>query len=310
MHAPHESGHDDHQLTRYLLGLLPEEDTERLDELSITSDAVAHRLRTVEDDLVDGYVRGTLPMGTREHFEAAYLASPHRRRKVEFARGLLHEVDRLAAVEHVASTPARQPLPRSSLAAVAAIVVLLGGGAAVFGGLQLRGARQELEIQRALIERRAHTLEQQFEAQRQAVVESRHELERMRAALDALSERSQPEAAALPPTVALVLPPPTRSGGAGVTLAVSRAATVVAFELQLDANEFPKYEAALHGASGDRVLWRSRPLTVRAGSPPALAFTVPASLFGSQHYALSLTGQREGGAAQAVGTYGFRIVRR
>jgi hypothetical protein len=48
-----QSGRHDRQLVRYLLGLLPEKDTERFDEECVVDDDVAERLRVVEDDLVD-----------------------------------------------------------------------------------------------------------------------------------------------------------------------------------------------------------------------------------------------------------------
>ncbi len=51
---------NDQVLIRYLLGSLSEEEAERLDELGIADDAFAWRLRAVENDLVDGYVRGEL----------------------------------------------------------------------------------------------------------------------------------------------------------------------------------------------------------------------------------------------------------
>jgi hypothetical protein len=57
--SPHDSSSDDEQLVRYLLGLLPDEEAERLDELSIADDELAWRLRAVEDDLVDAYVTGS-----------------------------------------------------------------------------------------------------------------------------------------------------------------------------------------------------------------------------------------------------------
>src|SRR3979411_2678590 len=92
----HESGLDDQQLVRYLLGLLPDEDAERLDEMSVVDDDVAWRLRVVEDDLVDAYVGGTLAGETLERFESFYFSSPVRRQKVQFAGGFLRAVDRVA----------------------------------------------------------------------------------------------------------------------------------------------------------------------------------------------------------------------
>ena len=69
------------RLEDYLLGLLSEAETEQLDELSITDEAFAWRLRAAEDDLVDAYVRGNLPAQTRARFEEFYLASPRHRQR-------------------------------------------------------------------------------------------------------------------------------------------------------------------------------------------------------------------------------------
>jgi hypothetical protein len=80
-----ESGPDNQVLVRYLLGLLPDEDAERLDEASIADDEVAWRLRVVEDDLVDAYVNGTLAGETRKRFELVISSSERRREKVQFA---------------------------------------------------------------------------------------------------------------------------------------------------------------------------------------------------------------------------------
>ena len=55
------------------------EDAERLDEASIVDDEIAARLRMVEHDLVDAYVRGRLTGDTLARFESHYLASPRRR---------------------------------------------------------------------------------------------------------------------------------------------------------------------------------------------------------------------------------------
>jgi hypothetical protein len=45
-----DDAYDDERLIRYLVGSLGVEETDRLDELSITDDALAARLRQVEDD--------------------------------------------------------------------------------------------------------------------------------------------------------------------------------------------------------------------------------------------------------------------
>jgi len=67
---------DDELLVRFLLGALPEVETERLDELSITDDQLARRLRTIEQNLVDAYAKGELLGEILARFRSSYLASP------------------------------------------------------------------------------------------------------------------------------------------------------------------------------------------------------------------------------------------
>src|SRR5579859_5404845 len=80
---------DDQLLIRYLLGSLEEDKAERLDELSVTDDDFAWRLRAVENDMVDAYVRGDLSGETLDRFRSFYLSTPRRRERLEFARALL-----------------------------------------------------------------------------------------------------------------------------------------------------------------------------------------------------------------------------
>jgi len=94
MSGVQELGHDDHLLVHYVLGLLPDEDAARLDELSVTDDDVAWRLCAAENDLVDAYASGMLTGAMLDRFESYYLASARRREKVRIARGLLRRVGR------------------------------------------------------------------------------------------------------------------------------------------------------------------------------------------------------------------------
>jgi hypothetical protein len=112
---PSQHQTDDHILTQYLLGELAEEETERLDEMSIVDDEVAWRLRSVENDLVDAYVRGKLSGETLERFKSSYLSTPQRRKRVILANALL-------SIERQ-STPAAPPLRWWAIAAAALLIV-------------------------------------------------------------------------------------------------------------------------------------------------------------------------------------------
>src|SRR5580765_7610112 len=93
MPAPDKPQYDDRLLTQYLLGALPEAEESRLDELSIADDDFAARLVSMENDLVDAYVRGELSGPDLERFRSHYLLSPARREKVRFAEALIAAAD-------------------------------------------------------------------------------------------------------------------------------------------------------------------------------------------------------------------------
>jgi anti-sigma factor RsiW len=80
--------YDNRVLTQYLLGTLPEAETERFDELGFTDDEFAAELAIAENNLVDAFVTGELAASDIEQFKAHYLLSPLRREKVNIARSL------------------------------------------------------------------------------------------------------------------------------------------------------------------------------------------------------------------------------
>src|SRR5687768_11456621 len=72
----------------YLLGQLPESESERLDELSITDEECAERIRAVEHDLVDAFARGELHGVLLTQFRSRDLTTPRRREATRFAQAL------------------------------------------------------------------------------------------------------------------------------------------------------------------------------------------------------------------------------
>ena len=84
MSSPTGPAPDDRLMIDYLIGALPDQEIERLDELSIADDQFAARLTAAENDLVDAYVRGQLSGNTLASFRTRYLSSPAKREKAEF----------------------------------------------------------------------------------------------------------------------------------------------------------------------------------------------------------------------------------
>ncbi len=87
-------------LARYLLGQLSESESARLEDSSFSNQEQLEELRTVENDLIDEYVRGELPADQKASFERLFLANPQRRKRIEFAVAL----DRVSSNAHVTNS--------------------------------------------------------------------------------------------------------------------------------------------------------------------------------------------------------------
>jgi hypothetical protein len=288
---------DDRQLIRYLLGLLPEDEAQRYDEQSIVDDDVAARLRQVENDLVDAYVRGTLDEEFRQRFESFYLASSLRRDRVRFAERLLGAVDRAsvagAAVPAVPRTAARRSRFVWSLAPAA--MLLLACGILFLQDVRLRRGLVDAQRQGAALDGRARDLAGQLAGQRVANDTIRKELDRVRAA----------------DPIALVLRAQTRAVGPVSAIALSPGVRVVAFDLELEGSDFAQYQVALKDPVTNHIVWRSEPLTPGSSNrAPAIAVTVPATVLKPQHYLLELSGRNSAGAVDTVGNYAFQVLSR
>lgn len=315
---------DDQQLARYLLGLLPDEETERLDEVTLVDDGVAARLRLVENDLVDAYVSGTLAGEMLDRFESRYLASPRRRDQVEFAGEFLRAVDRKAgnggealaavqprngiiqAVDAPAGTrKARRWSTNFRLLAIAATLVAVCG-MMLFESMQLRDRARTAERESAAATERARSLEKQLGEQRAANAAdatAAKELSRVRESAAAGASQFA--------TAALMLLPQTRAAGPIPAIALSPATDTVRFELQLDASDFPRYEPTLVDPASNQIVWRGGLVTpVTSGGATVVPVAVPARSLKAQHYTIALTGHTAATGPEVVASYTFQIVRR
>ena len=231
-----EQQYDDNELRQYLLGSLPEAETEVFDELSIADEIFVERLDAVENDLIDDYVYREISGTELAQFESHYLASPRRREMVKFAQAfqpfakkkLLENTSGTTGL--VAETPIREsgltgpeplrqagaePAPwwRSALnwltipnlklqwgLGAAAVMLLLAGSWFAYEALRLRGQFEQGQTERAALEQRERELQAQLERQRSTGSETERELERVREKLAQLELRQlAQQAGAQPP---------------------------------------------------------------------------------------------------------------
>src|SRR5215472_5135769 len=306
---------DDELLKRYLLGALPEAETERLHELSVTDGDLAGRLDAVENDLVDAYVRGELPQEDRHQFKSFYLASPKRREKVRLAEGFLALEGRAAQEAGIkeAEAVSRRTLPGRSTGrtlagqrfrlqwgqAAASLALLIGGSYLLFENLELRKQLTQVQSQPAP-DPRVGELERQLAQERLAKDQALKDLEQ--------AHGSQPNLDQLK-TVSVLLPPPLRSAGPAPVVSVHAGTDLVVLVLSVEADDFPAYQAKLKDPRTQRVLWSSARLAIAPGGErKTVSISFRAGLLKQQNYLVDLIGIPSHGAAEVIGGYPFSVV--
>src|SRR5215208_2920081 len=105
-------------ITRYLLGELPEEQQVEIEDRAFSDKEFLASITAVENDLIDEYVREELPETARRRFEARFLASEGRRKRIEFARTLVRLADEMRVTKTETTTVTAAPVSwRDALAA-------------------------------------------------------------------------------------------------------------------------------------------------------------------------------------------------
>lgn len=190
-----ERKYSEQALAEYLLGSLPEGETEYFDELSFTDDEFADSLKSAENDLIDSYARGEMTGATLEKFKSYYLASPLRRERAEFAEAfqVFAEKNVAGTSEEVSiSKPEQQQtapgffsliniftIPKLQWGlAFAALAFLLIGGWLFFENALVRNRIGESQAKRDEVLRREQKPQQQIEPERSTNSETEQELAR------------------------------------------------------------------------------------------------------------------------------------
>jgi hypothetical protein len=217
-----ERDFDDSVITRYLLGELPPQETERLDQLGFTDEDFVLRLQLIENDLVDAYARGDLQPPLLERFTSVYLSSPKRRDKVKFAQALFKVV------------PAMQP-KRAGWQSLFTIPTFGWQTALAMATLLLLVTTSWLALEN-----------RRLRAERNALAVARPPV-----------QEKQPPEDRLPSIVAFNLLPPTRGVAGLQTLAVPPDTDFVSVQAELETGQYPSYRAELRSLPRKELVWKS-----------------------------------------------------
>jgi hypothetical protein len=304
--------HDDKMIARYLLGELPEAEQTKLEEQAFSDSDYLQQVRAVEKDLMDEYARGELSGPEREAFEQRFFASAHRRRQIEFARALMQVAGESPARESSARASTSwwdslflfgrglSPALRFALAALALFMVI--GGVWLFRE-STRSRREQAQIQPPS----EATPRGQQNAPFKSAAEQRvqNEPPATPSPANRLEGRQTP-----PPLVAslLLLPGTSRGSEGHPQLSIAPATSTVQLRVVLESgDEYKTYGLQLRTVSG-KVVRSQTGLTAHAGPVGrAVRLTLPASLFITGDYELTLNGINEQQRAEPLGYYYFSV---
>jgi hypothetical protein len=311
-----ERTYNDLLIIEYLLGSLGEEETERFDELSITDDEFAHRLRAVENDLVDSYARGELSGQRLERFESFYLASPVRREKVSFAKAF-HSVASptvlLDRQKRAVREPRRRffasPMLQWGLAAAASLFLATGIWLA-FENLRIRERVNQAELERAALSERERELQEELVERQSTVSEKEKEVASLRervARLEESARETKPRSLDQLSVFPFTLSPQSRGVSQMPALSIPPRTDYLALQLRLEPGDHLFYRAELKSLADGKVVWRSARLSALAGNEGrALVVAFRSALLKSQRYILEVYAD---GSSEAVASYPFGIIK-
>jgi hypothetical protein len=261
----------DATLARYVLGDLPENEIDALDQRSIADAEFADRVRAAEHDLADAYARGDLSPQDRLKWERGPGASPEGREQLRLARALLARERR----ERIEAPRARAPR-YLGLAAAAIVALTIGGMYAL---------------------RRAPAPDVPPTAA-QATPNPQ----------PPAAPATTPEPS-VPTFVALTLAAPTRSVTEPPVLAIAPATREARITLRLEPADFTRYSVALRDLESKRILWRAGGLVPDASAEGrTLLVTVPADELSAGRLALEVSGMSKRGS-ELVGSYTLGVER-
>jgi anti-sigma factor RsiW len=316
-------------MTRYLLGELPESEQSALEEKYFTDPQVFNQVLKTESELVDGYVRGQLSNEMRERFEQSYMAHPSRNERVKFAAALVTRLDQIKEsatkseqlITHVSwwqrlltLLRGQRPTLRFSIA-LATLMVMLGGVWVLIENQRRRASaqtqaaseaqqRRERELSRQAADEEGRRAGEELAAQQGRVEHSPQQIPQP-APTPILS--SGPHYVSLALTVGGV-----RGGDNGKvpTLVIPPDTTQARLLLNLKENDYPSYRASLQKVAGAEIFSQRGVKPGRAKTGASFVFTVPARKLESGDYVLTLRGVSPDGKVDNLSKSLFRVEKR
>lgn len=268
-------------IRQYLLGELDDDDRQQVEQRLLTERDYKEEVLIAEDELLEDFIAGALEERERELFLKNYLSAPLQKRKLTIAQAL----NKYAAN---ATRPA-ELWPRESwwqklidalrarhrLLQIAGVAIVL---LAILGSWWVFQAWRR-QTQQALLQA---------------------ELERLNGPQSTVLEAGDSVAS-------LQLSPlSVREDGGTEVLTITNRTQFVQLRLVLASGQYQSYRAALNNSRNEVILNLDQ-LAVRANSS-MLVLQLPATVFNTDDYTLTLAGLKTNAMPEEIGDYSFRVI--
>lgn len=298
-------------IRQYLLGDLPQEERDRLEDQYFTNSEAFEELVEIENDLIDSFVRQELSPSEVKQFEKQYFTSPLRRARVEFARSLNR-----ACLESTAKADERPFISRFSLrlfshgnlalqwgSIAAALLLATSGSWLILQNYHLRKQLREAREQ-------SSSVQAQLEPKQkppQGSVPDMQEAGRSQEFSNAnIARLETPREAVFTLRAGTIRSAENKQ----IDLAIPTNVSTVILRLTVGNALYAKYQAELQTAEGRKLQSANGLISRKLGGQAMILFRVPASRLGPGDYIVILSGTDAGGRAEEVEAYSFRTVAR
>ena len=322
-------------IAQYLLGELPEEQQIEIEDRAFSEPEFMASITAVENDLIDDYVREEMPATARRQFEARFLNSDSRRKRIEFARALTLLLAEPRVTERDTRTVSGRraswgdalaeffqrlnPAGRIGLA-TAALLVIVGGAWLITQTLTLRSQLNRLQAQQNAQQTDRQSLEQQVESERRRNEELAAQLnqekqqraqsdESLRRLSETVNQRTEAPRSII--ATLTLLPGISRGATTQPKLILPPNASVARLQIGIEPEEDYKGFGVELRTAGGRPVWMRDSLTARSSrGGRSIRLTLPASALLPGEYELKLKGVPEVGPPEDVGFYYFQVMKR
>lgn len=320
-------------MVRYLLGELPEEEQNRIEERFLNDNQYFEQLLAVEDALIDDYVCGELSERETDLLDKALSSSPHQLKELAFTKNLVSDLS--ATGRDVSEQPATsraehnrfgtlQALPRkrffekrslipamSLMAALAVLTVIV-----LIWNLSLRSEIRQVTAERQAFEKKEQELQHRIEEQDRDREEMLKRLEderqrRKQAEQDmiALQQSTADRSSIDTASIALSTDSILRGDGEWPTVFIRPGTRLVRIQLELEEGDNKKSLGVVIRAINGSQIWSKDAVRASPANSDKLILSIPASNFERGDYRLTLKEKTAARISTDLRDYAFRVRR-